>query len=49
MTELKGVEDVTIRGVPLLRGLVFQGAVRTLEDAMETFLFKVQGIYGSVS
>ena len=35
-------------GVPLLGGSVFQGVVKTLEDAMETFLFKVQGIYDSV-
>ena len=28
---------------------VFQGAVRALEDAMETFLFKVQGIFDSFS
>ena len=30
-------------------GTVFQRVVRIREDAMETFLFKVQGIYGSVS
>ena len=43
-------EDVTIRwGFSVRgRGSVFQGSVRTLEDAMETLLFNVQGIYESV-
>ena len=52
MTELReggGVEDVTIRGFPLLGGSVFHGVVRTLEDTMKIFLFKVQSIYDSFS
>ena len=59
MTELIGVERGGDRGCYnwggggggslLGRGSVFQGAVSTQEDAMETFLFKVQGIYDSVS
>ena len=59
MTELIGVEGGGDRGCynwggggggfSVREGSVFQGAVSTLEDAMETFLFKVQGIYDSVS
>ena len=44
------VDNVTIRGVFSVRWcLFFQEAGRTLEGAMEPFLFKVQGIYDSVS
>ena len=44
------VDDVTMMGDFSVRWcLFFQEAGRTLEGAMEPFLFKVQGIYDSVS
>ena len=44
------VDDVTIRGNFSVKWcLFFQEAGRTLKGAMEPFLFKVKGIYDSVS